>query len=191
MLPTKLACLFHPISVLFVDDNASFVSAIEHALTDQGKILISTDPTQAIQMIKQSEATMHNTVAHVMEHIEAEKSSDFTVNLLIDHIHHAIYNPNRRQTIAVIFVDYLMPQMNGIEFCKTLKKIIPALNPEYVMLTAEADEQLAVEAFNAGWINKFLVKSADRGFNQKILDLIETSKQHYFHHLSQPMGVSE
>lgn len=185
MSKRKPACLYHPISALFVDDNESFLDTIKHELSHYGKMLTCADPKAAIQMIKESEATITDDVAHVIEQIESEKASDFTVNLLIDKIHHAIYNPARCLAIAVIFVDYLMlPDMNGIEFCKALKKI-NNLNAEYVMLTAEADEETAIEAFNAGWINKFLIKSPDPALNEKIIQITEEAKARYFERVSQ------
>ena len=50
-----------------------------------------------------------------------------------------------------------MPDINGIEFCQNLKdkKVFK------IMLTAEADSNIAIKAFNDGLINKFILKTTE------------------------------
>ncbi|MFP5213897.1 MAG: PAS domain S-box protein, partial [Acidobacteriota bacterium] len=58
----------------------------------------------------------------------------------------------------VIFVDYLMPGMNGIDILKTLKH--SGNQTPVVMITGQGDEGIAVQAMKAGaW--DYLVKSPD------------------------------
>ena len=52
------------------------------------------------------------------------------------------------------------------------------------MLTAEADQSTAINAFNEGLINKFFLKK-DEDLYQKLTDAIEQLKKSYFHQLSQ------
>ena len=50
-----------------------------------------------------------------------------------------------------------MPSMNGIEVCEHLKR----LGVKIVLLTGDADETIAVEAFNNRLINRYIKKSVE------------------------------
>lgn len=59
-------------------------------------------------------------------------------------------------TYAIIVSDYNMPEMNGIEFLKTVKKESP--DSVRIMLTGQADLDTAVNSVNEGHIFRFLTK---------------------------------
>jgi len=56
---------------------------------------------------------------------------------------------------GVLIVDYTMPGMNGLELIRRLG----ACPSRRVLLTGEADEKVAVDAFNSGLIQKFIPKN--------------------------------
>lgn len=95
--------------------------------------------------------------------------------LNIKKIHHEIYNSNRYQEISILFADYSMPSINGIEFCKEIE----SKHLQKVMLTGEASNELAIAAFNKGIINKFILKSSI-GFLNVIMKNIQELQQNYF-----------
>jgi CheY-like chemotaxis protein len=64
--------------------------------------------------------------------------------------------PHRFDTASVVVVDYAMPEMNGLELCRRLAH----LPLRKILLTGQADDQVAVDAFNDGLIDYFLSKSA-------------------------------
>ena len=68
-----------------------------------------------------------------------------------------IYNKERFGETSVVVVDFAMPQMNGEEFCRKLGQL-KGNSVKIIMLTGEADEEMAVRLFNAGVIDKFLRK---------------------------------
>lgn len=90
---------------------------------------------------------------------EMDVNEEDTSHCVIDFnkLHAFTDNPNRNNTISVVIVDYSMPLLNGIEFCKRLSDL-PILK---IMLTGHADFKLAVDAFNKGIIDKFLIKDTD------------------------------
>ena len=64
----------------------------------------------------------------------------------------------RFNRLSVVIVDYSMPTLNGLQFCEKIRD--PHIGK--VLLTGVADEKMAVEAFNAGIIDRFIAKSHPR-----------------------------
>lgn len=81
--------------------------------------------------------------------------TNHTINLNLNAIHAEIYNPKRFSEISVVVVDYAMPGMDGIEFCRRIGNT----NIKKILLTGQADEKLAIEAFNEGLIHRYIQKS--------------------------------
>jgi CheY-like chemotaxis protein len=101
--------------------------------------------------------------------------SDTLTHIDINAIHKEIYNPERFSIPSVIVLDYSMPEMNGLEFCASLTN--PYLKK--ILLTGQADTELAVQAFNAGLIDQFISKK-DQNLERKLNQSIATLQQHYF-----------
>jgi len=60
----------------------------------------------------------------------------------------------------LVILDYLMPEMNGIELLKRLRKLGPYRNIPMIMLTTEGDREIRRGALSAG-VNDFLNKPFD------------------------------
>ena len=95
-----------------------------------------------------------------------------------------IYDKKRFDNVAVLVVDYEMPDINGIEFCQKLKK----RKIFKIMLTAEADKDTAIKAFNNGLIDKFILKTSEDLYSE-ITFAVQELTQRYFKELS-PNGHS-
>lgn len=59
----------------------------------------------------------------------------------------------------VIISDFLMPEMNGIEFLKKSREILPDV--VRIILTAHADLQMAIQAINEAGVFRLLTKPWD------------------------------
>ena len=177
---SKLACFFHPITVLFLDDSKNFLATLELELTHQGNMVTCTDPSEAVKLIDGSHSNINEEILRSLDKSEVDTATDHLIDLDVKKIHHLIYSPDRFKRIAILVVDYQMPEMNGLEFCQSIR------NKQLckVMLTAEADQSTAINAFNEGLINKFFLKK-DEDLYQKLTDAIEQLKKSYFHQLSQ------
>jgi response regulator RpfG family c-di-GMP phosphodiesterase len=57
---------------------------------------------------------------------------------------------------AVVVSDMRMPEMNGVEFLKRVKRVAP--DSVRMMLTGNADQETAIQAVNQGHIFRFLTK---------------------------------
>ncbi|MDH2917356.1 MAG: response regulator, partial [Gallionella sp.] len=81
-----------------------------------------------------------------------------------------VYNELRFEQVSVVVVDFDMPSIDGLQFCREIK------NPHIkkVLLTGKADEKTAIKAFNEGLIDRFILKQdkdAIENLNQSILEL--------------------
>lgn len=57
----------------------------------------------------------------------------------------------------LIILDYMMPEMDGLEFCKSLRKFQPTSTIPIIMLTAKDDEKTKLESIKNG-IDSFISK---------------------------------
>ena len=58
--------------------------------------------------------------------------------------------------VSLVISDYNMPQMNGLEFLKSVKSLYPHILA--IMLTGQAEIQIAVQAINEAGVYKFIQK---------------------------------
>lgn len=63
------------------------------------------------------------------------------------------------ENIDVVVSDHLMPAMTGIEFLALAARLHP--NVIRIMLTGQADVDMAIRAINEGQVNRFLTKPWD------------------------------
>jgi two-component system, probable response regulator PhcQ len=60
---------------------------------------------------------------------------------------------------SLVISDYNMPQMNGLEFFRTVKTLYPHLLT--IMLTGQAEMNIAIQAINEAGVYKFIQKPWD------------------------------
>lgn len=68
------------------------------------------------------------------------------------------------QSPQVVVADWMMPEMDGLELCKSLRRIDYGRNVFYLLLTGRTEEDRIVEAFDAG-VDDYVVKP----FNSRVL----------------------
>lgn len=173
----KIACCYHPVTVVFLDDEANFLEALTAHFPMPGVDISSfTDPAVAISkvLLKNQDVTLLSP-----HYQEAETPNECVMGIKISEIHQLIYQHARFKSVAVVVVDYNMPTMTGIKFCEQVKDV-PILK---IMLTAEQDKSIVIDAFNAGVINKFIPKHA-KNLKQDLMVAIEQLKEEYFFMLS-------
>jgi len=61
--------------------------------------------------------------------------------------------------VSLVISDYNMPGMNGLDFLKTVKQLYPHILA--IMLTGQAEIQIAVQAINEAGVYKFIQKPWD------------------------------
>lgn len=78
----------------------------------------------------------------------------------------------------LLIVDYMMPDINGIDFIRTLRKLYPADNVPILMVTAAHEKEVRYESLGAG-ANDFLTKPIDRNeFDPRVRTMLSLRESH-------------
>jgi len=176
----KPPCFYHPIKVVFLDDNRNFLDTLELEFSSQVNMSMFTNHDEALHMIDSySESDAIQSVHQLTNNINADTTTDRVVDFSINKMLSVIYDQARFNTAAVVVVDYEMPNMNGIEFCKKLGN----RNVFKIILTAQADKDIAIKAFNDGVIDKFILKTSENLY-QELTTAIQELTMRYFKEFS-------
>lgn len=176
----RFPCFYHPTRTLFLDDNESFLQTMVLSFDRKLDLLTTSNCQQALEILNTFDES--SSVKKLIFHTHAEESTlaSQIVECNVSDLHHMIYDVKRFQTVSALVVDYQMPAMNGVEFCKRIQ------NPHVmkILLTAEADNDIAISAFNQGLIHQFILKTRD-DLDEALIAAITQLQQTYFIHLSQ------
>ena len=178
----EIPCLSHPITVLFLDDNQGFLDSLEMELGKQGQMLTFTDPNKAKAALESTEEDIVKKISKVFADADTDSLNEKLIDFDINNIRSFIYDAERFNYVAVMVVDYQMPDLTGLDFCRSIKE----RHVYKVMLTAEAGKDTAIAAFNEGVIDKFLLKKSD-ALCEQLVDVIDELKAKYFQDLSKPL----
>ena len=175
-LNTKPTYFYHPVKVLCLDDNRAFLDLLELEFNEKLNLTTLTNPKVALQVIEDhpvSEAVPSSLT--LINTIDADTINEKVVSFDISKILNLLYDKTRFQKVPLLVVDYAMPEINGVEFCQKLKekKLFK------IMLTAEADQALAVKAFNEGLIDKFILKTAENLYSELHAAVHELTQRHF------------
>lgn len=171
----RIACCYFPTTVIFVDDNRKFHNNIKLSMDRKTAVYkFYNNPNEALQFLTglpKYASFLDKCLSRPEERHRDHRSIDVNVGV----IHLEIYNPGRFDQVSVLVVDYAMPGMNGLEISRQLKN-----SPiKIILLTGEASEKLALEAFNKGEIHRFIRKD-DANFNQILNEAISDLQNEFF-----------
>lgn len=176
----KISLCHHPTTVVFVDDNKDYLAQLEFRFNELLPVRAFDDPVAALQYLNLAYQEENFTNRCTLTSTAGEGTYNHIVSdINLKLIQNEILRPERFSEVAVVVVDYTMPGMNGIEFCHQIK------NPNIliILLTGEADNDLAVREFNNGTIDRFIKKTTPNIkdiLHEEILKL----EQQYFIQLS-------
>jgi len=183
MTPDCIPPFYYPTTVLFVDDNAAFLANLSLQLSSGLAYRLHSSPLDALLEI--NAPTSGAPAAWRYFSLDSDTGAQplwrHAINLHLDKIHREVHNERRFGQIAVAVVDFDMPEIDGLAFCRNIKN--PAVKK--LLLTGKADEKIAVKAFNQGIIDRFIMKhetDATTLLNQTIAEL-----QHAHFHQSERM----
>lgn len=163
---------YWPTKTIILDDDRMFLAEMKELLGQSNRYIFLTDPKDAIKYLDNSKISfdwyINNPVA--LNSKTAQYDIDYeSIQLIRNKV-------ARFDLVSTIIVDYHMPEMSGIDFCKYLD------NNKYLrktLLTSNTDYQQAVKYLNQQIINSFIDK---RDINQENLfkDHIKEEEYKYF-----------
>lgn len=176
MYQKLIPCLHFPTTLIFVDDEPTFSQSVCFKLGD--RILSRTFASaQAAQQFLSNHQPIVNTKDWRIDQASDEVRP---FDIAVSKIRQVMYVPHRFEEIAVVVADYAMPDGNGLDLFKTLLD----LPFKRILLTGEADEKIAVQAFNAGLIHRYIRKdSAD--YLTQLQAAVQAMEAQYFVDLSE------
>ena len=183
MRRSRIPLYYFPTTVVFIDDKKDFLVNFCLKLENVACKLFE-NPIEAIPYIKSQRDSGYVTERSIdySEDSLGNPITEHSIKLSLSEIRDEIYNAQRFKEIAVVVVDYDMPGINGVDFCRRLMD-----RPvKKIMLTGKGDEKVAIEAFNEGIIDQFIQKA-----NTNVIELIEenirTLEKAYFREMTKDM----
>lgn len=153
-----LPLISYPTAIAIVDDDSLLLDALGQLFKNEYPLVKFNDPNNCADFFK-NYVPLSSKLKWTRGCTESE-NYDIANHLPID-IDFSILKElrikeDRANEISVIIVDYHMPGMNGIDLCRQLK----SLPVKKILLTGEADEKIAIAAFNEGYIDCFIKKGS-------------------------------
>ena len=181
MFKESIPCCYFPTKVIMIDDNADFSNNLSLAFGKEFHSESFVSPNEALTYLKNNGEFMKTLLTKYISVSEHYIPSAVTVDVNVASLCKEIYNQHVRfDRPVVLIVDYAMPEMNGLKFCEELS----GLPYKKIVLTGEADNDFAVEAFNLGQIDRF-VKKGEADYIAKIKSYVQELNIQYFSQLSQ------
>lgn len=186
MQPSRdpLTPYFHPTTACFIDDNESFMAGLALVLPEHMSSVAFFDPVAALDYVNSPHEmptlsdrcfSTQNFGQNSGQKTAQKTGQPQLFRLDTNLIEQEINIVRRFNRLSVVIVDYSMPTLNGLEFCQQVRD--PHVGK--VLLTGVADEKMAVEAFNAGIIDRFIFKSHPLA-SDHISDYTRDLQQAYF-----------
>ena len=169
-----------PSTIVLVDDSEELLENLKIHLLDRFHLRCFTEPNKALSYINQ--LTPHDLIQQCTKTNDLQSYDEFNLQININKIHQIMYLPERFLEVSTIISDYAMPKLNGIDLCEQIKSD----DIRKVLLTGQADTNLAIKAFNQGVIDQFIQKS-DANLIKLLRDTLNQQIYQYFVKQSQQL----
>lgn len=181
MKQSMISICYYPTTVVLIDDKEKYLTRLKSDLkSERLSCLTYNNPQKALDFLtKQYQANpfIQRCLVNQDDYVIDRIATNFDVRA----VYREIYNAQRVNEISTLVIDYAMPGMSGLELCRQLReRRVPF---KIIMLTGEAGKDLAVEAFNEGVIDKFIMKNTDN-LMDVLVNSIHELQQSYFLGLS-------
>jgi len=170
----KISLCQHPTTVVFIDDNQDYLTNLCTRYNELIPYIAFSNSNEALHYL--NETYQHSSfISRYVENPEDGVVDQLSSNLNIRSLRNEALLPNRFAEIAVVVIDYTMPGMNGIK----LRKLIKNPNIRVILLTGDADYDIAIKEFNNGTINKYFKKTMPNLLNELLQAIYELEKQYF------------
>jgi len=169
---------YYPTTLVCIDDDHIFLSNFALQLDDHYSYKLFSSPSNAVEFINNSftdSPLEKRCLSYYRPLNENEDLLHFDFNVL----EREISDGDRYKEVSVIIVDYEMHDMDGLELCNSIRDP----NIKKVLLTGVADSNIAIDAFNKGIIDRFIVKN-DPHIIETIHTAVRELQHQYFSDIS-------
>ena len=166
--------MYYPTTTIFLDDNNDFLESLK-VLEFSDKNIFTTNANIAMDHINKEKSKML-----IIPKITNAETQDEYIQHHLQNVKKRIFIPNKESEISVLVIDYDMPQIDGISFCKNLNKVNS--NIYKILLTGADKDDVISEALESGCIDFFLPKSNTNTLN-KLKETIKNGKEKYFNNV--------
>ena len=170
---------------MFVDDSSDFLANLSLQLDSQLAYRLFDSPIDALVTLnaQRHESSLTQKYFSRYRYVEDFSLSNHVIDIDLNKIHREVHDEHRFEEVSVVVVDYVMPEIDGLEFCRQIKN--PLIRK--VLLTGKADEKFAVQAFNEGIIDRFIRKN-DAAALSTLNDVISELQRDYFSTAQKPLA---
>ena len=175
---------YYPTTVAIVDDSPDFLANLSLNLDPMLAFRIFNSPAETLASLTGEHASTPGPERFfsVYQHREEHSFDHHVIDLNVARIHREVFNDKRFERYSVVVVDYDMPEIGGLEFCRRIEH-----SPvRKVLLTGKADEKVAVQAFNEGIIDRFVLKQ-DPDATALLQETIREMQEDYFQGIERMM----
>jgi CheY-like chemotaxis protein len=140
-----ISCLFYPTTVIFIDDDETYLQQIGAIIRRELPCDVYKNAKDALKYLKEvyrNEPFTKRCMVEIEDISLDHPVIDFNTRL----IREEAFNPERHKEIGVVVLDYAMHHINGGEVAKQLK----GTPYKIILLTGEANAHTAVTLFNEG-----------------------------------------
>lgn len=166
--------MYYPTTTIFLDDNNDFLESLK-VLEFSDKNIFTTNANIAMDHINKEKSKML-----IIPKITNAETQDEYIQHHLQNVKKRIFMPNKESEISVLVIDYDMPQIDGISFCKNLNKVNS--NIYKILLTGADKDDVISEALESRCIDFFLPKSNTNTLN-KLKETIKNGKEKYFNNV--------
>jgi CheY-like chemotaxis protein len=177
-MDNQLAVYQHPAMTVLIDDSRSFLDSLAFQLSPQLARKAFVDTQAAINWLLQAHqhsTKMENEPIRVGYDEQVDSFERRCASIDLERIYRRVLNRQRFDTPAVLVIDYAMPQMNGLAFCKAIED----LPCKKILLTGQADEKIATDAFNHKLIDRFIKKNDPVALNNLEAEIIKLQNEFF------------
>lgn len=188
--------IYYPSTINWIDDDSHFLKAISTSVKTNHSTKTYQCAIQCLTDLKKNTPTL---LKHDL-FTASENNDNYGLNQHIPTDINLSVLPKLRQDkeryneVSVVIVDYNMPGMDGLDFCRELKD-----SPiKKILLTGLMNNEAAVQAFNEGIIHCFLQKDSptlandlEMFINQLSLDYFTETTKPLITHLSRNKSVPQ
>lgn len=175
-----ISAYYYPTLAILVDDSERFINTISLLLDPHLAYVSFTDPTKALKYITQKNP---GSLAEkcLSENSEANdfgmRASEHGIKVNLSKLYQQVYNKERFNETSVIVVDYSMPNMDGMKFCRGIRDLNSSI--KIILLTGEADEGKGIEMLNSGLIDRYISKKSPEFGEHVSIAIAELQKQYF------------